>query len=168
MATARPRTAARKNIKKAQRPWRSMSPRARAIAQPEGHRRSKPGASGHGDFFHVEVRPKREFQLFRTQDVGRRGGIERVSGRRSNGSWDTQKWLISKEHAHLEGGRLIADSPDARGLMKQLGSAPRHIGGDRFRAKPRRNVPEADKPTAAQKSAWARNIRKAQAARRKP
>ena len=166
MATARQRAAARRNIKKAQKAWQETSHRARARAQPQGNR-AKPGSSGEGGFLHIEVRPKREFQTFRTQDVGEAGGIERVAGKRSSGSWDTQKWLIAKSHAHLDGDRLVADTSDARRVLKQLGSAPEHIRSDRFRAKPRPNVPEADKPTAAQRQARRINIKKAQQAAHK-
>ena len=167
MTTARQRTAARTNIKKAQAAWQSMSAREHSLAQPEGRARKKPGATGEGDFYHIEVRPKSEFTTFRTHDVGERGGIERVAGKRSSGSWDTQKWLISKEHAHVEGGKLVADTEQARVLLDSLGSKPTHIDADRFRAKPRPNVPESEKPTAAQKKAQQENIKKAQQARRR-
>ena len=157
--------AARSNIRKAQRAWSAMSGSARARAQPQGRGRAKPGARGGGAFFHIEVRPRRAFKTFRTQDVGRKGGIERVAGKRGSGGWDTQKWLIGKDHAHREGSRLVADSADARRILKMLGSSPTHVRGDRFRARPRPNVPERTKPTAAQRRARRRNIRKAQAAR---
>jgi hypothetical protein len=127
--------------------------------------RRKPGATGKGDFFHIQVRPRTEFATFRNQDVGTRGGIERVAGRRANGSWDTQKWLIAKTLAHVEGDKLIGDTADARKVLASLGSKPQHLGGDRFKAAPRRDIPESEKPTAAQLRAWARNIKKAQAAR---
>ena len=94
-----------------------MSSRAHSRAQPEGRGREKPGATGEGEFFHVEVRPKGQFVTFRTQDVGEKGGIERVSGKRASGSWDTQKWLISKEQAHVEDGKLIPDTFDAREVL---------------------------------------------------
>ena len=165
MATAAQREAAKKNIMKAQKAWQDMSGGARARAQPEGRGREKPGSSGEGEYFHIEVRPRGEFKTFRTQDVGERGGIERVAGKRGSGSWDTQKWLISKEHAHLEGDKLVADSDDAREVLATLGSTPKHISADRFMAKPRPNVPEREKPTAAQKRAQQANIKKAQAAR---
>jgi hypothetical protein len=167
MATTKQKQAARKNIKKAQQTWRSMSARQRAKAQPEGKEREKPGATGQGEYFHIEVRPKGQFTTFRTQDVGQRGGIQRVAGRRGSGSWDDQKWLISKEHAHIEKDRLIPDTEDARKVLERLGSEPQHIAGDRFRAKPRPNVPEKEKPTPAQKRARRANLQKAQAARRK-
>ena len=130
-------------------------------------RRAKPGARGTGHFFHIQVRPKSEFVSFRNQDVGGRGGVERLAGQRANGSWDTQKWLIGKTQAHLDGDRLVADSVAAEKVLAQLGSLPRHLGGDRFIAKPRRKIPEAEKPTPAMRRAQLANIRKAQAAVRK-
>ena len=166
MTTEKQRAAARKNLAQARKAQHAMSSKARARAQPEGRERQKPGTTGKGEFYHVEVRPKTQFTTFRTQDVGARGGIERVAGKRTSGSWDTQKWLIAKTHAHVENGRLVADSQDAREVLDELGSAPVHISGDRFKAKPRPNVPEDEKPTAAQEQARQRNIRKAQAARR--
>jgi hypothetical protein len=129
--------------------------------------RSKPGAGGGGQFFHIEVSPLRDFISFRVQDVGRPGGIERVAGLRAGGSWDTQKWLIAKDQAHVEAGRLVPDTAEARKVLATLGSPARHVTGHRFRAKPRRVIPESEKPTPAMRRAQLRNIRKAQAARRK-
>ncbi|HEY6074923.1 MAG TPA: hypothetical protein VIV15_16475 [Anaerolineales bacterium] len=166
MATTKQRQAARKNIKKAQSRWRSMSPRQHAASQPEGRSRQRPGAGG-GNFYRVEVRPKSDFVTFRTQDVGGKGHIERVAGRRESGSWATVAWLIGKEDAHVSGRKLVADSRDARNLLKKLGSQPVRRSGDRFDAKDRPNVPERAKPTAAQKRARSKNIKKAQAARRR-
>jgi hypothetical protein len=165
MASAAQRRAAKRNVRKAQAAWAGISSRAHARRQPSGRGRAKPGARGGGAFFHIEVRPRRQFRTFRTQDVGKKGGIERVAGKRSSGSWDTQEWLISKEHAHRVGRRLVPDTADARKVLKVLGAPPRHVGGDRFKAKDRPNVPERRKPTPAMRRARARNIRKAQAAR---
>jgi hypothetical protein len=130
-------------------------------------RRAKPGARGTGRFFHIQVRPKSEFVSFRNQDVGGRGGIERLAGQRANGSWDTQKWLVGKTQAHLDGETLVADSVAAEKVLSQLGSPPRHLGGDRFIAKPRRVIPESKKPTPAMRRAQSTNIQKAQAAVRR-
>jgi hypothetical protein len=130
-------------------------------------RRAKPGARGRGGFFHIQVRPKSDFVSFRNQDVGARGGIERVAGRRANGSWDTQKWLIGKSEAHRAGKRLAPDTAAARKVLSQLGSTPRHLGGDRFIARPRRKIPAREKPTPAMRRAQLANIKKAQAALRK-
>ncbi len=130
-------------------------------------RRAKPGARGKGAFFHIQVRPKSEFSVFRAQDIGKKGGLERVAGRRPNGSWATQKWLIGKDHAHRVGRRLVPDSVEARKLLRLLGSTPVHLGGDRFKAKDRIKIPESSKPTPAMRRAQLRNIRKAQAALRR-
>src|SRR5205809_957840 len=90
-SSAAERSSAKKNIKKAQKAWKNMSSRQHALAQPEGRARKRPGAGG-GEFFRIEVRPKSEFVTFRTQDVGDKGGIERLAGKRSSGSWDTATW----------------------------------------------------------------------------
>lgn len=165
MATTRQVQAAKKNIKKAQAVWQGMSSRAHATAQPQGRGRKKPGTTGEGEYYHVEVRPKGQFASFRTHDVGEKGGIMRVGGKRSSGSWDDQKWLISKEQAHIEDGKLVPDTEDAREVLEALGSELVHLQGDRFKAKPRPNIPEKEKPTSAQRQARQRNIKKAQAAR---
>lgn len=130
-------------------------------------RRTKPGTKSGGRFFHIELRPSREFVSFRVQDVGAPGGVERVAGLRANGAWDTVKWLVEKTHAHIEGDNLVADTAEARKVLRTLGSVPVHVSGDRFRAKPRRDIPESEKPTPAMRRAQLANIKKAQAAVRK-
>src|SRR5512145_93404 len=133
--------------------------------QRQGRSRQRPGSGGAGNYYHVEVREGGDFEAFRTQDVGDEGHLQRVAGKRSSGSWATVKWLISKDDAHVEDGKLVGDTRDAKDLIKKLRSRPVHIRGDRFEAKPRRNVPERSKPTAAQQRARRQNIKKAQAAR---
>ncbi len=142
-----------------------MTSRQRSRAQPQGRARQKPGSTGKGGYYHIEVRSKGDFVTFRTQDVGRRGHIQRVAGKRSSGSWDTVKWLIGKEDAHIENNKLIPDTMGARKVLEQLGSKPVQVRGDRFKATPRPNVPERAKPTPAQRRAQQENIKKAQAAR---
>jgi hypothetical protein len=165
MATTKQREAARKNIKKAQAAWRSMSHTQHARAQPEGRAREEPGKGGQGEFFRIRVRPKAEFVTFRTQKLGRNGEVRRVAGKRQSGSWDTQAWLISKESAHLSHGKLVPDTEGVKEVLEKLGSTPRHVDTDVFEAKPRKNIPEREKPTAAQQRARMTNIKKAQAAR---
>jgi hypothetical protein len=130
------------------------------------HRKS-PGTGGTGEYYHVEVRQGGDFTTFRTQDVGDPGHLQRVAGKRESGRWTTVKWLIDKDDAHVEGDSLIGDTQEAKDLIKKLGSKPVHKKGDVFEAKPRRNVPERSKPTAAQKRARSQNIKKAQAASRR-
>ena len=134
--------------------------------QSNGRARKKPGSGGSGDYYHVEVREGDDFETFRTQDVGDPGHLQRVAGKRESGSWATVKWLISKEDAHVEDGKLVPDTKDARDLIRKLGSRPVHLSGDRFEARPRRNVSERSKPTAAQTRARRQNFKKAEAARK--
>ena len=129
-------------------------------------RRAKPGSSGQGNYYHIELRNGSDFQTFRTQDVGDEGHLQRVAGKRPSGAWATVKWLVSKEDAHVEDGRLVGDSKDAKNLIKRLRSRPVQIRGDRFQAKPRRNISERSKPTKAQTRTRRQNIKKAQASQR--
>jgi len=129
--------------------------------------RKKPGSTGRGDYYHIEVRPARDFVTFQTQDVGKRGHIQRVAGRRSSGHWATVKWLIGKEDAHMQDSKLVPDTKDAKNVIEQLGSQPVHMIGDRFKARPRGNIPESAKLTPAQTRARRKNIKKAQVARTK-
>jgi hypothetical protein len=108
----------------------------RTVRKAGGKRRAKPGATGEGEYYHIQIRPTERFATFRTHDVGEKGGIQRVAGQREDGTWETQKWLISKDLAHVEQGQLIPDTQDAREVLDDLGSEPEHIEGDRFRAKP--------------------------------
>ena len=165
MATTKQREAARKSINKAQAAWRAMSHQEHARAQPEGRAREKPGLGGGGEYYRIRVRPKDEFVTFRTQKLGGAGEVRRVAGKRPSGSWDTQAFLISKEAAHVSGGKLIPDTEGVKGVLEKLSSTPRHVEADVFEAKPRRKIPEREKPTAAQQRARQANIKKAQAAR---
>jgi hypothetical protein len=128
--------------------------------------RAKPGSGGQGNYYHIELRDGSDFETFRTQDVGDPGHLQRVGGKRATGSWATVKWLVSKEDAHVEHGKLVGDTQEVKDLIKRLRSTPRQVRGDRFQAKPRRNTPERSKPTAAQSRARKQNIKKAQKSQR--
>lgn len=166
MRTKKQESAARRNLRKAIGAWKDMSHAARKLAQPEGSARRRPGAGG-GRCYRIGVRPKSQFRAFRTQDVGRKGHTQRIAGRRASGSWDTVTWLISKDDAHVEGERLVADTAEARKVIEGLASEPHHVSGDRFKAKDRPDVPEGAKPTPAMRRAQRTNIKKAQAALRR-
>src|SRR3989344_3049575 len=125
-------------------------------------RRKNPGTIGEGRFYRIEVRPKSEFTSFRNQDVGMKGGLERLAGRRSSGSWDTVSWLVEKSKAHVKNGHLIVTDPKVKRAIAILRGPIKHVKGDVFRAHDRKNVPEAKKPTLAMRRAQKKNIRKAQ------
>lgn len=169
MATRKQTAAARKNVRKAQKKWKSMTKRQHSLAQPQGRDRKKPGTTGAGKFYRIEVRPKGSFTSFRTQDVGKKGGLERIAGRRSSGSWATATWLVAKKNAHVSAkGELVLDNKKERAsLAKSLRGKILHVKGDVFAAHPAKNVPERAKPTPAMKRAQKANIKKAQLARKK-
>ena len=167
MASVKQRRAARKNINKAQKKWKSMSSRQHALAQPQGRARKKPGTGGAGRFYRVVVRPKSEFVSFRNHDVGKAGHIQRLTGRRRSGSWATQAWLIAKTDAEVREGILVGKTKHAKEVISKLRRKPKKDKGDIFEAGPRKNIPEKSKPTPAMRKAQMKNIKKAQAARRK-
>jgi hypothetical protein len=160
MATRKQSLAARSNIKKAQAAWKGMTKRQHSLAQPEGRNRQKPGTTGKGNFYRIEVRPKSEFVTFRVQDVGQKGGLERLAGKRSSGSWDTVSWLISKKDARVDSHGHLKVTGKAKSALKQIRGRIVHVKGDIFRAHPVRNVPESAKPTAAMRRAQKANIKK--------
>lgn len=168
MATLKQTRAAKKNVKKAQARWKKMTTRQRTLAQPQGRGRKKPGTTGAGKFYRIEIRPKGQFTSYRMQDVGKKGGLERLAGRRSSGSWATVSWLIAKKNAHFAGKTLVIDNAKERMALKKAVRGPiTHVKGDVFRAHPVKNVPEKAKPTSAMKRAQKSNIKKAQTARKK-
>lgn len=113
-----------------------MKKNNRSPARLKTRERKKPGTTGEGDYYHIELQGKRGFVSFRTQDVGKRGHLQRVAGKRADGSWETVKWLIGKEDAHIQRNHLVADSKAAQKLLDELGQKPVHLRGDRFKAKP--------------------------------
>lgn len=167
MATKKQSSAAKRNIKHAQAAWKKMTRREHSLAQPQGRMRKKPGTTGHGKFFRIEVRPKSEFKTFRVQDVGKKGGLERLAGRRGSGSWGTVSWLVSKKDAKVKNRELVITGTRAKSVLKSLRGPIRRVKGDIFRAHNKPNVPERAKPTSAMKRAQMANIKKAQLARRR-
>ena len=192
MATARQKTAARKNIRKAQKARRTKSAMKRTTARTKTkttarskartkarvrtktvkpraksttRRRTKSAARRRG-FFHIEVQPKEAFVEFKTQDIGGEGGIERVTGKRAGGSWSTQEWLIAKDQAHVERGMLIGDTVDARRVLAMLGAEPRHIKADRFTIHGHTGLPEDVRPTLAPRRAGLTNVQAPQKGRK--
>jgi hypothetical protein len=185
MATARQKSAARKNIRKAQkartksrtRPAaarkktttkarvRTKVAKAKPRAKSTARRRTKAAARRRG-FFHIEVQPKEAFVAFKTQDIGSEGGIERVAGKRAGGAWSTQEWLIAKDQAHVERGTLIGDTVDARRVLTMLGSEPRHIKADRFTIHGHTGMPADVSPTMAPRRAGLSNVQAPQKGRK--
>lgn len=120
---------------------RSATQKPAAGGQAAPAQRRKPGATGQGEYYHVEVKPRAQYTVFRTQDVGEKGGLQRVSGRKADGTWETQTWLIAKAMAHVDKtGSLIADHEDASEVFKDLKGQPRRLQGDRFKVRRERKA----------------------------
>ena len=166
MATAKQIQAAKENVKKAQQKWQNMTSRQRVLSQPEGRSRKKPGMGPHGEYYRVVIRPKSEFDTFRTHDIGRTGHTQRITGKRSSGSWATHCWLIHKNDAHVENGHLKSNDTKIKKILSNLRGPIKKYKGNIFQAKPRKNIPEKDKPTKKQQKARKENIKKAQKARK--
>ena len=64
--------------------------------------------------------------------MGRDGQSLRVSAKKPGAGWVTQKWLVRKIDAHVEGNYLVADDPKVKRILTKLGGMPRRIEGDRF------------------------------------
>ena len=192
MVTARQKSTARKNIRKAQKARRAKSATRRAAARTKGatrpktraktgvrrkvakarrrakttaRRRTKSAARRRG-FFHIEVQPKEAFVEFKTQDIGSQGGIERVAGKRAGGAWSTQEWLIAKDQAHVERGTLIGDTADARRVLTMLDSEPRRIKADRFTIHGHTGLPEDARPSLAPRRSGLTNVQAPQKGRK--
>ncbi|MHA7646727.1 hypothetical protein [Nitrosopumilus sp. S4] len=166
MTTQKQISASQKNIKRAQKVWQNMTTRQRAQRQPEGNSRKEPGMGSNAEYYHVLIRPKSEFITFRTHDVGRSGHTQRIAGKRANGKWATHAWLISKKDAYIKNKILKSDLTKINKILKELRGPIKKIRGDIFKAKPRKNVPEKDKPTKKQQIARKKNIKKAQKAKK--
>lgn len=133
--TAQPKTRARAKAGTKARA-KTAKPRAKATAR----RRAKAAAKPRG-FYHIEVQPKEAFVEFKSQDIGRDGGIERIAGKRAGGSWSTQEWLIAKNQAHIERGTLVGDTVDARrGADNAWLGAPAHQGRPLHHPRPHRHA----------------------------
>ena len=126
---------------------KTTNSRKNKISTSRKQTRRKPGSTGKGEYYHIEVLPKADFVTFQTQDVGRRGHIQRVAGRRSSGYWSTVKWLIDKDDAHIQDNKLVPDTKDAQAVIEQLGSEPVRMLGDLFKARPRPNFRQETKST---------------------
>lgn len=161
--TAQPKTRARaKDGTKARAKTAKIAkPRAKATAR----RRAKAAAKPRG-FYHIEVQPKEAFVEFKSQDIGRDGGIERIAGKRAGGSWSTQEWVIAKNQAHVERGTLVGDTVDARRVLTMLGSEPRHIKADRFTIHGHTGMPADIAPTPAPRRAGLGNVQALQKGRK--
>jgi hypothetical protein len=127
---------------------RGMSFHARS--RPTESERAEPGERGMGQYYRIVVQPEELFSMFRTQDVSEQGGMQRLAGKRKSGNWATQAWLVSKNAAHIEGRKLVADNQAVHDLIRQLGMDPIHEHGDIFIANVEAKIAEKSHPIRAE------------------
>ncbi|MDP2625219.1 MAG: hypothetical protein Q8P27_03465 [Candidatus Peregrinibacteria bacterium] len=107
--------------------------------------RKEPGSTGEGRYFHVEVKPSKDFTSFTTHDVGRKGHSQRVTGKLKNGEWATQKWLIHKDDAYVSDvGELESEDPKIKKILDSLKGDVMHVEGDIFNIRTHRKVVERE------------------------
>lgn len=52
-----------------------------------------------GQQLRIRVRPPRLYSVFRVHDVGKKGRLQRVAGKRkTTGEWETQSWRLNLSH----------------------------------------------------------------------
>lgn len=72
--------------------------------------REEPDLREEDKYFQIEVRPKEDFVLFRTEEAGFPGNTLLVMGKQKNGHWATHKWLIDKKDAYITpDGKIKSD-----------------------------------------------------------
>lgn len=99
--------------------------------------RKEPGSTGEGQYFHLIVRPKDQFTLFETKDVGRRGHSLLVLGKTKEGKWSTHKWLINKKDAYVNlDGALKSDDYRIQQILDYCNGNLTHSEGDIFQVMP--------------------------------
>lgn len=125
-----------------QKPSTARPSAARPAAARSSPSRATPQGAGSGagstarnaGFFQVQLRERTQFSQFRTEKLDAQGRIQRIAGQRAGSSaWTDQELQISKECAHIENHRLIADTDEARRYLGHVGPVE-HVGGDIFRA----------------------------------
>lgn len=83
-------------------------------------------------YFRIITRPRKQFVAFRTLDAGEPSSVQRLTGHRPTSARTNQTWLLSKEMAHVEKGRIIPDTLEAAELLATFGREPIHQSDDLF------------------------------------
>jgi hypothetical protein len=146
MVTPTQKSASKKNLKRAQPVWQGMSFHKHAMSGSVVSKRAATGITSHDEYYRIIVRPKEQFTIFRTQDIGKPGALQRLAGKCSGGTWATQAWLVNKGSAHVEGKKLVADNKDVQDLIRQLGSQPVLEKDDIFSTKSSSTIIRTNKP----------------------
>lgn len=93
-----------------------------------------------GEYYRIILRPREMFVSFQIHEPDQPNMLLRLSGKRKDGSWSTQAWLINKSGAHVEGDRLVADAEEVKKLLKGLGTNVIQIDEDIFKTEARQTT----------------------------
>jgi len=83
-------------------------------------------------YFRIITRPRQRFAAFCGQDVAEPSIVQRLTERGPTPGDKTQTWLLSKEMAHVEKGRIVPDTKEAADLLATFGREPVHRTDDLF------------------------------------
>lgn len=135
MSTKKQQPVTHKHTKEGQAMAENILHRKHSAKQTEKSPQKQSTIGGRGMFYRIEVRPDGEFKTFRTHDVGESGHVERLAGKRADGTWDTVTWLVNKSDAHISSNdELVIDDPKARTVLKQIRGKILHKKGNVFEA----------------------------------
>lgn len=102
--------------------------------------RKQPGEGGGGKYYHILLRPKGRFVLFRTIPVVDTDGTLEVLGRKPTDEWETHKILVRKEITVQKGRELSVTLHSTRFMLPELQGPIRQLHDDVFVAKPVEDV----------------------------
>lgn len=83
-------------------------------------------------YLRIITKPRKHFVAFRTLDAGEPGSVQRLTGHRPNSARASQMWLLSKDMAHVEKGKIIPDTLEAAELLAAFDREPVHQRDDLF------------------------------------
>lgn len=133
-------------MKTSQGPQKQTLPSGDAGRPPEHEKegprilRRQPGEGGGGKYYHILLRPKGRFVLFRTVPVVDTYGVLEVLGRKPTDEWEAHKILVRKDIAVQKGRELSVMLHSARFMLPELRGPIRQLHDDVFVAKPFENV----------------------------
>jgi hypothetical protein len=84
-------------------------------------------------YFRIIIRPRKQFVAFRTLGAEAPSSVQRLTNHQPMSIRPNQTWLLSKEIAHVEKGRIIPDTSEAVELLAAFGHQPVHQRDDLFK-----------------------------------
>ena len=88
-----------------------------------------------GQYFIIIIRPRDEFVKFKSDPVSGEGMLQQIHGQNSKKQWSTQSWLISKEGATVNKGKLVSTSHHVSKLLRAIGGKITKLSDDTFLVK---------------------------------